>query len=101
MVKSILISGWRGLPHSYAMATQYQCLELLRRDDVRLYFEDRPFPDAAWQRVTGLFSPEEEKALADIPGLPSVVVPDVEFRIGFPYDVVSPPLAASTFASRK
>lgn len=97
MAKSILISGWRGLPHSYAMVNQFQCLELLRREDVRLYFEDRPFADPAWQRATGLFSAEHERALTNIPHLRSGVVTDVEFRIAFPYDLVTPPRARRTF----
>lgn len=97
MAKSILISGWRGLPHSYAITNQYQCLELLRRSDIRLYFEDRPFPDPAWKRTSGLFSPEDENALASIPSLPPDVTPDVEYRIAFPYDLTSPPRAKRTF----
>lgn len=79
------------------MVNQYQCLELLRREDIRLYFEDRPFADPVWQRATGLFSPENEQALANIPSLSSDFIPDVEFRIAFPYDLVSPPRARRTF----
>jgi glycosyltransferase involved in cell wall biosynthesis len=97
MSKSILISGWRGLPHSYAMVNQYQCLELLRREDIRLYFKYVPLADPAWDLTPGLFSPDDEKALLEIPNLPEHVVPDAEFRIAFPFDFVSPPRARRTF----
>ena len=96
MTKSILISGWRGIPHSYAMVNQYQCLELQRREDVQLYFEDRPFADPTWQKVSGIFSEDEEIAIAGIPPCPDGVVPDAELRIAFPFDLVSPPRAACT-----
>jgi glycosyltransferase involved in cell wall biosynthesis len=44
-----------------------------------------------------LFSPTDEKALAEIPKLPAGVIPDVEYRIAFPYDLVTPPRAKRTF----
>ena len=97
MSRSILISGWRGLPHSYAMVNQHQCLELLRRPDIDLYFEDRPLADPSWTRTSGLFPPSEEALLNAIPSRPDRVTPDIEFRIAFPYDLVSPPIARRTF----
>ena len=44
--RDILVSGWRSILHSYAVATQFLCLELLRRAPaIRLFFEDLPYHD--------------------------------------------------------
>ena len=89
----VLITGWRGIPHSYAVISQFLCLEFLCRDDVCLYFEDRSFYDPEWNKVTGLFSPEDEAAIAGIPGIPDRFLADFELRISFPFDLVTPPKA--------
>ena len=89
----VLITGWRGIPHSYAVISHFLCLELLRRDDICLYFEDRPFYVPEWNKVTGLFSPEDEAAIADIPALSDGFLADFELRITFPFDLITPPKA--------
>jgi hypothetical protein len=40
---SLLIEGWRGLNHSYGLVNQYQILELLKIDGLRLFHHDLPF----------------------------------------------------------
>ena len=44
--RDILLSGWRSIPHSYAVVSEYQCLELLRRA--------RPTRDPEGTTVLGL-----------------------------------------------
>ena len=44
---SLVIEGWRGLNHSYAMVNQYQLLELMNYD-LDLFHVDLPFYKASW-----------------------------------------------------
>lgn len=89
---NILIRGWRFLPHSYAIVNQFQCLELARRPDLTLYFEDVPFYSPDWNSARGLLSAEDEEAIEHFPPLPPGLTPDVEFRIAYPYDLSSLPM---------
>ena len=85
--KRILVEGWRTLPHSYAIVNSFHCLEMLRRDDVELFHRDVGYVDSKWQPVRGLFSAEQEAAIASIPGMPPGDKPDAIFRIAFPYNL--------------
>lgn len=96
MKKKILVTGWRFLPHSYAVVNQFLCLELARRPDVSLYFEDVPFYSQSWQRTDGLFPMDDELTLQKLEPLPSDVVPDAELRIAFPFNFSQEPRAART-----
>jgi len=42
MIKKLLVEGWRGINHSYAMVNQYQTLEFAK-SNVDLYHNDVPF----------------------------------------------------------
>ena len=94
--KTILVRGWRSIPHSYAIVNEFQCLELLRRPGVKLYFEDLPYFRKKWQPTT-LFTPEQERAIRSIPPPPADLVADAELRIAFPYDLLSPPRGRRLF----
>jgi hypothetical protein len=59
-MKTIVVEGWRFIPHSYAMVSQHQCLDLLARPDVRLYHRDIPFAFPQWRAAPGVFPPEQE-----------------------------------------
>jgi glycosyltransferase involved in cell wall biosynthesis len=48
---SLLIEGWRGLNHSYGLVNQYQILELLKIDGLRLFHKDLPFFNEQWSRL--------------------------------------------------
>lgn len=85
MVK-ILVQGWRGISHSYAMVNQYQLLELAKQPDVILQHEDLPPLKPEWisQNCGSGFDRARKERLAAIPpydGAP----PDVTYRISFPY----------------
>src|SRR5258706_3403097 len=96
--RDILVSGWRHVLHSFAVANQFLCLELLRRaPGVRLFFQDAPYQSPLWQETRGIFSAETEAALGSIPPPPPDLRPDVELRIEFPYDLLRPSRAARTF----
>jgi glycosyltransferase involved in cell wall biosynthesis len=46
--KNLLIEGWRGVNHSFALVNQCQILELLKFDDLRLFHRDLPFAMPHW-----------------------------------------------------
>jgi glycosyltransferase involved in cell wall biosynthesis len=95
--RDILVSGWRSIPHSYAVVSQYQCLELLRRGPgLRLFFQDMPYFNPSWQASGGMHCVEAELALGSIPPPPADLKADAELRIEYPYDLVRPARAART-----
>lgn len=97
MTRSILVSGWRFIPHSFAVVSQYLCLELLRRGPgLRLFFEDLPYHNPAWQPATGFFGAADDAALRSIPPPPADLEADAELRLGFPFDLLRPGRAART-----
>ena len=48
--KNLLIEGWRGINHSFALINQYQIRELLKNDNFKIYFKDIPFPTPEWNK---------------------------------------------------
>jgi glycosyltransferase involved in cell wall biosynthesis len=49
---NLLIEGWRGVNHSFALVNQCQILELLKFDGLRLFHRDLPFAMAHWNAKT-------------------------------------------------
>jgi glycosyltransferase involved in cell wall biosynthesis len=47
-MKKLLIEGWRGINHSYAMVNQHQILALARCADIKLHHRDVPFFMSNW-----------------------------------------------------
>jgi hypothetical protein len=43
VAKTLIVEGWRFLPHSYAVVNQWQLLALKRRGDVEIKFVDMPY----------------------------------------------------------
>jgi glycosyltransferase involved in cell wall biosynthesis len=96
-MKTVVVEGWRFLPHSYAVVNQYQCLEILRRPEITLYHRDVPFFQSKWKATSGTMKPEHEEALRAIPVPPPGVHADAHFRIGFPHFFHNEPNAKRTF----
>ena len=85
----IIIEGWRFLPHSYAIANQFQLLEMLNRAYLKIYHQDIPYISKSWQPVTGLFPQNAETALRNIPN-PSAQQPaDATLRMYAPLNLKS------------
>src|SRR5438105_2378880 len=84
--RTLVIEGWRFSPHSYAVVNQFQCLELLRRPNVRLFHRDVPFFDPGWMKTMGLFDPASEALVESIPAPDESVRPDAILRIAYPYN---------------
>lgn len=88
MTKKLLIEGWRGINHSYAMVNQYQLLEL-KKELIDLYHHDAPFYKKKWstsQNFCG-FNPVALKKIECIPALPDHIKPDITYRISYPYNL--------------
>lgn len=85
MHKSILIEGWRFVPHSYACVNMWQCLDLLQRPDIDLHHHDPPFFKPEWKPSNHLFGTSATEALKAIPPLDAGKTPDLLFRIAYPY----------------
>jgi glycosyltransferase involved in cell wall biosynthesis len=89
--KRILLEGWRFIPHSYAVVTQWLLLALLRRNDVELSFRDTPYCYPTWQPQRGLFPDAQENAIAAVPPGTADAGTDLVFRMGFPYELAPSP----------
>ena len=84
--KNILIEGWRGINHSYAMVNQYQLLELANRGDVNVFHRDLPFFKSEWNTVNnsnGLDS-DKNKIINSLKNITNEKV-DITYRITFPF----------------
>ncbi|MFH1985908.1 MAG: glycosyltransferase family 4 protein [Pseudomonadota bacterium] len=85
-MKELVVEGWRGIAHSYAVVNQFQLLALGRQPELRLYHRDLPFYGGHWRSISGLWSAPDEAVLAQLPEPPDRCVPAL-YRIGFPYDL--------------
>ena len=85
----IIIEGWRFLPHSYAIANQFQLLEMLKRPQLEIYHQDMPYISKSWKPVTGLFPPNLETALRNIPNLSPQKSADATLRMYAPFNLNS------------
>src|SRR3989339_865230 len=86
-MKKVLIEGWRGICHSFAMVNQYQILELLKlRHDLAICHADLPFFSSRWAEPGNEpgFPAEMERAIAHLPHCPSDTF-DTVYRIGYPF----------------
>jgi glycosyltransferase involved in cell wall biosynthesis len=97
-MKTVVIEGWRYIPHSYAMVNQHQCLELLKRPDIRLFHRDVPYFFPNWRPMSNLWSAQEEARLRSIPPPPAGIHADAMLRIGFPHFLHNDAGATATFA---
>jgi glycosyltransferase involved in cell wall biosynthesis len=81
---SLLAEGWRFVPHSYAFVNQWQCLELMKRPDVLLYFRDASLGQKKWPKLRGVFGAADEASIGNLPDLPAGHQADVAFRMTVP-----------------
>ena len=85
--QTLLIEGWRFIPHSYAVVNQFQCLELLKEPNLTLRHRDVPYYNPNWRPVTGLFDGAAEEAIRGIAGPAAEQRADAVYRITFPYNL--------------
>lgn len=84
-MKTLLVKGWRSIPHSYAVVNQWQLLSLLKRKDIQLVVRDVEYYDPSWRPAAGLFDPAAEQAINSIPTA-AAERPDATFVIAYPFD---------------
>jgi glycosyltransferase involved in cell wall biosynthesis len=96
--KRLLVQGWTGINHSYAMVNQYQLLELARLPALQLLQQEMPLYDSRWSREKNAagFSAAEQQALAAIPAYAGEPVSAV-YRIHTPNTLALTEAIAITF----
>lgn len=90
MTKKILVEGWRGINHSYAMVNQYQLLTL-KKLNFELFHNDAPFYRPNWnpnQSFSG-FNQCLINEIESVSSLKEDITPDITYRISFPYNLTS------------
>jgi glycosyltransferase involved in cell wall biosynthesis len=83
---TLLIEGWRGINHSFALVNQCQILELLKFKDLRLFHRDLPFFMPHWNaaNIGAGFSERDRGRIASL-SEPGPAPVDAVYRAGFPY----------------
>jgi glycosyltransferase involved in cell wall biosynthesis len=84
--KKILIEGWRGINHSYAMVNQYQLLEM-KEMGLELQHLDLPFYNEKWNLIDNDsgFEESDKQKIASIQAADFPQKQDITYRISFPY----------------
>ena len=85
-IKTLLVEGWRGVNHSFALANQHQLLEMLSFEQIRLFHTDLPFAFPHWNRSNNAagFSPGQMQQIDAVPG-PGHKQVDCVYRIVSPF----------------
>jgi glycosyltransferase involved in cell wall biosynthesis len=83
----LLVEGWRGINHSYAMVNQFQLLELLKVPTLEIKHRDVDFNGRDWNRVknTAGFPQHLQDQIDAIPGPSEDEAFDVVYRIAWPF----------------
>ncbi len=85
-MKSLIVEGWRFLPHSYAVVNQWQLLSLSRLGSTALKIRDMPLHHPGWRLQTGLFDKTAEEILRSLEPAAEGEHADALLRISFPFD---------------
>jgi len=85
LARRLLVEGWRGVSHSFAMVNQHQLLALRRLGGVALHHHDMPFFMPHWNKLdTGAgFAPEQTAFIESLPPLDAAAA-DTVYRICAP-----------------
>ena len=68
--RTVLVEGWRFHNYSFAIANQFQLLEMLSARICGCITATAASPRNDWHAVRGLFSPEDEQSIENIPAPP-------------------------------
>jgi len=99
-MKRLLIEGWRGVSHSFAMVNQHQILALARLGIFEIFHHDMPFSMPNWSTKDNSagFGDANAKFIAELPDIAAVDA-DFVFRICAPFGPITPTKARTlTFA---
>jgi glycosyltransferase involved in cell wall biosynthesis len=85
------IHSWRHVGHSYGLVCQNIVLEFIYRNNISnkavLYFVDTEY---GFQRVKGMFTPEDTQLIDTLAPPPADIVPDFVLRFSYPIDISYP-----------
>lgn len=81
MQRRLVIEGWRGIHHSYALVAQAHALCLLGRPTIALRFRDLPYFSDRWQRSSGVFDVADERRLAGIASPEPAFAPEATWNL--------------------
>ncbi len=95
----LLIEGWRGVHHSFAMVNQFQILSLLKRPGLRLFHRDLPMPLGWTPGAQGAgLSVEDSARIAALGEMPPGEAMDAVYRICSPFRSGAPDDARRTIS---
>lgn len=84
----LLIQGWYSLPHSYAIVNCFQMRALARRfPDLEIFIQEPRFYLDKWKSNLEIYPVEMREFLENLKAPPADFVPDVVYRISFPYNI--------------
>jgi glycosyltransferase involved in cell wall biosynthesis len=85
-MQRVLIEGWRGVSHSFALVNQCQILEMLKHPDIQLFHRDVPFAFPHWNKAghDAGFNAVEQQQIAAL-GEPDDQPLDWVYRIASPF----------------
>ena len=83
--RSLLVQGWTGINHSYAMVNQYQMIELMKDSTLKLFAQEMSLYDQRWSKEKNGsgFSDAESALLANVSAYAGESV-DAIYRIHTP-----------------
>ncbi|MDH4393019.1 MAG: glycosyltransferase [Aquabacterium sp.] len=101
-MKKLLIEGWRGVSHSFAMVNQHQALAWARLGDFAIHHHDLPYRAAHWNSrdISAGFADADARFLGGLQDLPAEQA-DLVYRISGPIQAPPAPglrAMAMTFA---
>jgi glycosyltransferase involved in cell wall biosynthesis len=84
----VLIKGWTGPAHSYAIVNCFQldALQRLYKNQLELYHEEMPYFRSHWKKVDGIYPEEMQTTLRSIKPWKGEEV-DLIYSITYPYDI--------------
>ena len=96
--RRLLVQGWTGINHSYAMVNQYQLLELAKLPSLQVMHQEMPPFDSRWTREKNAagFSDVEQAVLANLPAYAGQPVSAV-YRIHSPNTLALSDVRTITF----
>ncbi len=95
-MRRILIEGWRGVNHSFALVNQNQMLQLAARPGIVLFHRDMPFFSKEWSRHANEDGfAASDRRLIDAPADPGKAALDAVYRICSPFRLAPPGCAVA------
>ncbi|NBW79904.1 MAG: glycosyltransferase [Betaproteobacteria bacterium] len=66
--KKLLVEGWTGINHSYAMVNQYQLLQFLKSNQIETFHREAPYFNSSWSKdnIGAGFPPADAIQLANL-----------------------------------